>query len=72
VHDLKASSEIAAQADRLVDLSNRQCDVLAALVEAAKQNDVAQVRELVPKNEMLNKESNNLARNLGARSCAKD
>jgi hypothetical protein len=72
VHDLKASSEIAAQADRLVELTDRQRDVLAALVEAAKQNDVAQVQELAAKNAMLNDETNTLARDLGARSCAND
>jgi len=72
VHDLKAPSEIAAQAERLVELTDRQRDVLAELVEAAKQNDVAQVQELASKNATLNEETNALARNLGAKSCATD
>jgi hypothetical protein len=72
VHDLNAPSEIAAQADRLIELTDRQRDVLAALVEAAKQNDVAQVQELSSKNVTLNDETKALVRNLGARSCAKN
>jgi len=72
VHGLKASSEIEAQADRLVELTDRQRDVLAELVEAAKQNDVAQVQEIASKNATLNEETNALASNLGARSCAQN
>jgi hypothetical protein len=70
VHDLKAPREIAAQADRLVELTDRQRDVLAELVEAAKRQDVAQLQELASENATLNEETNALARNLGARSCA--
>jgi ABC-type phosphate transport system auxiliary subunit len=72
IHDLNAPSEIAAQADRLAELTDRQRDVLAELVEAAKQNDVAEVQELASKNATLNEQTNALARNLGASSCAKN
>ena len=72
IHDLNAPSEIAAQADRLAELTDRQRDVLAELVEAAKQDDVAEVQELASKNAALNEQTNALARNLGASSCAKN
>jgi septal ring factor EnvC (AmiA/AmiB activator) len=72
VHSLKAPAEIADQADRLADLTDEQRGVLADLIEAAKRNDVVKVQELVVKNEAVNDETDSLARNLGAKSCAKD
>jgi ABC-type phosphate transport system auxiliary subunit len=72
IHDLNAPREIAGQADRLAELTDRQRDVLAELVEAAKQDDVAEVQELASKNAALNEQTNALARNLGASSCAKN
>lgn len=72
VRNLKAPDEIADQADRLVDLADQQRDVIAELIEAAKDNEVATVRELVSKNEALNKEANSIASELGAEVCAED
>lgn len=69
---LQAPDEIAGQADRLVDVGDQQRDVLAELIEAAKDNDVAEVQELVSKNEALNRESSSIARELGAEACAGD
>lgn len=69
VATLKAPDEIADQADRLVDLADQQRDVLGELVDAAKDSDLAKVRQLVPKNDALNKESNSIARELGADAC---
>jgi len=72
VGNLKASDEIADQADRLADLADQQRDVLGGLVDAAEDDDFAKVRELVSKNEALNKESRSITRELGAEACAKD
>jgi gas vesicle protein len=72
VRNLKAPDEIADQADRLVDLADQQRDVIAELIDAAKDSDFAKVRELVSKNEALNKEANSVARELGAEACAED
>lgn len=72
VDDLKAPDEIALQADRLADLANEQRDVLAGLIDAAKDSDFAKVRELAAKNEALNREANSIARELGAEACAED
>jgi hypothetical protein len=70
VHELKAPDEIADQAGRLVDIADEQRDVLASLVAAARDNDVARVRELASKNEALNREATSIARGLGAEACA--
>jgi len=70
VGNLKASDEISDQADRLAVIADQQRDVLASLVDAAKDNDVARVGELVSKNQALNKESGSIARKLGAEACA--
>ena len=72
VRSLKAPDEIADQADRLVDLADQQRDVLDELIHAARDDDFARVRELVAKNEALNKEANSIARELGAEACAQD
>jgi hypothetical protein len=72
VHSLKAPAEIADQADRLVELTDEQRGVLADLIEAARKNDVAKVQELAAKNERVNDQTGSLARDLGAKSCAKD
>ena len=69
VGTLKAPDEIADQANRLVVLADQQRDVLGELVDAAKDNDFAEVRQLVSKNDALNKESNSIARELGAGAC---
>ena len=58
VGTLKAPDEIADQADRLVDLADQRRDVLGELVDAATDNAFAEVRQLVSKNDVLNKESN--------------
>ena len=70
VHELEAPDEIAAQADRVVDLADRQRNVLGALVDAAKDNDFAKVRELDSENKRVNKEASSLMRELGADACA--
>jgi hypothetical protein len=72
VRDLKAPDEIAEQADRLVDVANQQRDVLGELIDAARDNDVAKVRELASKNEALNEEGSSIARGLGAEACAEE
>jgi len=68
--NLEAPDEIAEQADRLADLAEEQRDVLAGLIDAARDNDVATLRKLVPKNAALNNEARSIARPLGANACA--
>jgi hypothetical protein len=70
VGKLKAPDEIADRADRLVDLTDQQRNVIAGLVDAAEANDVAKVRELDSKNKALNKETTSITRELGANVCA--
>ena len=69
VGTLKAPDEIADQADRLVDLAYQRRDVLGELVDAATENAFAEVRQLVSKNDVLNKESNSIAPEIGADAC---
>jgi len=72
VGTLKAPDEIADQADRLAGLAELQRDVLGELIDAATDNDFAEVRQLVSKNEALNKESDSIAREIGADACEED
>jgi hypothetical protein len=67
---LKAPDEIAHQAERLAELAEQQRDVLSGLIDAARDNDLAKARELVSKNEAVNKEASSIARDLGANACA--
>jgi hypothetical protein len=69
VGSLEAPDEFADQADRMVDLADQQRDVLGGLIDAAKHNDFAEVRQLVSENDALNQESNSIARELGADAC---
>ena len=57
VRDLKAPDEIAGEAGRMAALADQQRDVLGGLIDAANDDDVARVRELVSKNEALNREA---------------
>ena len=72
VRDLEAPDEIADQADRLVDLADQQRQVLDELIAAAKDGNVAKVRELASRNEALNTETTSITRELGAKACAED
>jgi hypothetical protein len=72
VHELEAPDEIADQADRLVNLADQQRQVLGELIAAAKESNVAKVRQLASKNEALNKETTSITRELGAEACAED
>jgi hypothetical protein len=70
VGDLHAPPEIAAEADRLVEIANQQRDVLDELVEAAEKDDLADVQRLAGRNAALNAESSAIARHIGAKSCS--
>jgi hypothetical protein len=70
VDGLEAPDEIAAEANRLADLADEQRVVLGDLVEAARDDDFPAVRTLASRNLALNNESNTIARELGAKSCA--
>jgi FixJ family two-component response regulator len=67
---LKAPDEIADQAKRLAELAEQQRDVLGKLIDAARDNDVAKVRQLVSRNQVVNKEAGSIARDFGANACA--
>jgi hypothetical protein len=70
VDGLEAPDEIAEQANRLVEVAKDQRDVLRDLIDAAKDNDLAAVRTLSSRNEVLNDEANSIMRELGADACA--
>jgi hypothetical protein len=70
VSGLKAPDEIADQAGRLVDLAEQQRDVIAGLIDAARESDFAKVRELDSRNKALNTRAGSIARDLGAEACA--
>ena len=70
IDGLEAPDEIAAEANRLAELADEQRVVLGDLVEAAQNDDFLAVRTLASENLALNNESNSIARELGAKSCA--
>jgi hypothetical protein len=70
IRGLKAPDEIADQADRLAELADQQHDVLGGLIDAAKEDDLARVRQLDAKNRALNTTASSIARELGANACA--
>lgn len=70
VETLEAPDEIADQADRLVRIAGQQRDVLRSLVDAAKDGDLNELRQLVSNNDALNRASNALFRELGADACS--
>jgi hypothetical protein len=70
VRTLEAPDEIADRAAAVADVAVRQRDVLADLVAAAEQGDLAKVQQLASKNAALNEEANSITRELGAEGCA--
>jgi hypothetical protein len=70
VDGLEAPDQIAAEANRLAEIAHEQRIVLRELVEAARDADLPAVRMLASKNLALSNESNSIARELGAKSCA--
>lgn len=68
--ELEALEEIAGKAGRMVELADRQRDVLAGLIEAANEGDFAKVRRVASENAALNEEAGAIARELGADACA--
>jgi hypothetical protein len=72
VRKLEAPDEIADQADRLLDIADQQRQVIGELIDAARDNDIAKVRELASKNQALNEETSSITRELGAEACAEE
>lgn len=70
VTSLNAPDELAEQAKRVVDIATAQRDVLRDLIDAAKDDDLAAVRRLASRNEVLNDEASSIMRELGADACA--
>ena len=70
VQRLEAPSALADDATRLAELATRQRDVLAALVDAARAGDFAQVGTLSSKNAAINQEAAAIGRDVGAAGCA--
>ena len=69
VRTLRAPHEIAARANRLVELADQQRQVLRGLIRAARKNDLTKLRELTARNVALNDEAGSIARRLGAPAC---
>jgi FixJ family two-component response regulator len=70
--ELDAPDEIAEQAERLVALAEQQRDVLADLIDAAENGQVAEARRLASRNQAFNEEANSITRELGAGACTAD
>jgi hypothetical protein len=65
----EAPDEIAGEAARLRRLAHDQRDVLAGLVDAARERDVGRLSRLAAQNRALNDEAGSIARRVGAQSC---
>ncbi len=72
VRNLEAPHEIADEAQRLVELADRQHNLISELIDAAKDDNLVRVRALASKNEVFNMEASSIARKLGAKACAQD
>jgi hypothetical protein len=73
VRELEAPGEIADHADRFSrSLADQQRQVLGELIAAAKDANLAKVRELASRNEALNKETTSITREIGAKACAEE
>jgi hypothetical protein len=70
VGSLDPPEEVAAEATQLRQLAQEQRDVLAGLVEAARERDVARLGRLAAQNRSINEQAGSIARRLGADSCA--
>ena len=68
---LEAPNDLTDRAGRLVELAERQRDVLAALVDAARASDFAEVQTLSSRNATINTEAAAIARAVGAAGCAR-
>lgn len=69
---LQAPDEIKDTAKAFIDNGQKQVDLAKDVVEAAKAKDEAKVNEIGAKGSALDKESKDLANQLGATECAKD
>jgi hypothetical protein len=66
----EAPDEIAGEAALLRRLAHDQRDVLAGLVDAARDRDVPRLSRLAAQNRSLNQEASSTARRVGADACA--
>ena len=66
----EAPDEIAGEAALLRRLAHDQRDVLAGLVDAARDRDVPRLSRLAAQNRSLNQEASSTARRIGADACA--
>lgn len=69
---LEPPNDLADRATRLVELAERQRDVLAALIDAARASDFARVQTLTSTNAAINDEADAIARAVGAAGCARE
>jgi hypothetical protein len=67
--DLDPPPELAAKAERMERLADRQHDTLTALVKAAQSRSMTDLATLAVRNQKLNREAGALARSMGADSC---
>jgi len=72
VKDLEPPDEIADQANRFIELTDQQRDLVQELIDAAKDNDAARLREIGSKIEPIDAEADQIATELGAPACAEN
>lgn len=70
VDSAEAPDEIAGEAALLRRLAHDQRDVLAGLVDAARERDVPRLSRLAAQNRSLNQQASSTARRVGADACA--
>jgi hypothetical protein len=70
VKKLKPPGELKDRANRFVSLGEQERDLVSDLIKAIKAKDLAKAQQLGARIEPLDKESNNLARQMGAPACA--
>jgi outer membrane murein-binding lipoprotein Lpp len=67
---LKAPGEISDQASKFVSLGDQERDLISKLIDAAKANDLTKLAQLGAQIDPLQKESDAVAKQLGAPACA--
>jgi hypothetical protein len=70
VESMEAPDEIRGEAELLQRLARDQRNVLAGLIDAARERDTGRLRGLAAQNRSLNDQAASIARRIGAESCS--
>ena len=70
VRKLEPPDELEGEAQKLLEIGDRQLEVLRGLTKAAREGSVAKLERLVAESARLNEEARGLFRRIGATDCA--